>query len=146
MPTIVKKDSGLSFTFDVIRVYYNVNKLKTIKNMITSEQFSKAGQEVAANITTVFPRMINYKKSIQTAILDRLTSSEMYDIRDSIVNEDVITKLSMLGAEHFKLIPDAQTLYCVSMAVGTIIKEYGWGTTYVTSPGLYELANKIQNI
>ena len=114
--------------------------------MITSEQFSKAGQEVAANITTVFPRMINYKKSIQTAILDRLTSSEMYDIRDSIVNEDVITKLSMLGAEHFKLIPDAQTLYCVSMAVGTIIKEYGWGTTYVTFPGLYELANKIQNI
>ena len=114
--------------------------------MITSEQFSKAGQEVAANITTVFPRMINYKKSIQTAILDRLTSSEMYDIRDSIINEDVINKLSELGAEHFKLIPDAQTLYCVSMAVGTITKEYGWGITYVTSPGLYELANKIQNI
>lgn len=114
--------------------------------MITSEQFSKAGQEVAANITTVFPRMINYKKAIQTAIIDRLTTSEMHNIQDSIVNEDVINKLSVLGAEHFKLIPDAQTLYCVSMAIGTIIKEYGWGATYVTSPGLYELATKIQNI
>ena len=117
-----------------------------------SDQISTYNKEIAKidkimqNITLVFPKMINYKKSIQTAILDHLTSSEMYDIRDSIVNEDVITKLSMLGAEHFKLIPDAQTLYCVSMAVGTIIKEYGWGTTYVTSPGLYELANKIQNI
>ena len=69
--------------------------------MITKQEFEKAGHEVMQNITLVFPKMINYKKSIQTAILDHLTSSEMYDIRDSIVNEDVITKLSMLGAEHF---------------------------------------------
>lgn len=114
--------------------------------MITKQEFEKAGHEVMQNITLVFPKMINYKKSIQTAILDRLTSSEMYDIRDSKLNEGVIAKLAILGAEHFKLIPNVQTLYCVSMAVGTIIKEYGWGTTYVTFPGLYKLANKIQNI
>lgn len=114
--------------------------------MITKQEFEKAGHEVMQNITLVFPKMINYKKSIQTAILDRLTSSEMYDIRDSKLNEGVIAKLAILGTEHFKLIPNVQTLYCVSMAVGTIIKECGWGTTYVTFPGLYELANKIQNI
>ncbi len=114
--------------------------------MITKQEFEKAGHEVMQNITLVFPKMINYKKSIQTAILGHLTSSEMYDIRDSKLNEGVIAKLAILGAEHFKLIPNVQTLYCVSMAVGTIIKEYGWGTTYVTFPGLYELANKIQNI
>ena len=114
--------------------------------MITKQEFEKAGQEVMQNITLAFPKMINYKKSIQTAILDRLTSSEMYDIRDSKINDSVIAKLVILGAEHFKLMPNTQTLYCIAMAVGTIIKEYGWDTTYVTSPNLYELANKIQNI
>ena len=31
----------------------------------------------------------------------------------------------------------------VSMAVGTIIKEYGWGNDYVNKNGLFELAKKI---
>lgn len=29
------------------------------------------------------------------------------------------------------------------MAVGTIIKEYDWGTQYVMPNGLYEIANQI---
>lgn len=114
--------------------------------MITKHEFEKTSQEVMQNITLAFPKMINYKKSIQTAILNQLTLTELYDIRDSIMNEDVIKKLAVLGSEHFKLMPNAQTLYCIAMAVGTIIKEYEWGTYYVTSPGLYELANKIQNV
>lgn len=113
--------------------------------MITKQEFEKASQEVMQNITLSFPKMINYKKSIQTAILDQLSPSEIYDIRDGIMNEGVITKLANLGSEHFKLMPNAQTLYCIALAVCTIIKEYEWGTYYVTIPDLYDLANKIQN-
>jgi len=31
------------------------------------------------------------------------------------------------------------------MAVGTIIKEYDWGTAYLIGNGLWNMASKIQN-
>ena len=40
---------------------------------------------------------------------------------------------------------DTQSAYCAAMAVGTIIKEYEWGTQYLTPDGLYELATRIYN-
>lgn len=88
-------------------------------------------------------RMIPMKSSIQKDVLPLLTRQEETDIAFSRINEQVINKLARLAAAHYRQSPDNTTMYCLCMSVGTIIKEYEWGTDYIKPEGMYKLAQKI---
>lgn len=109
--------------------------------MFTSEE----AVAYSKNISLVL-KMIPYKTSIQNEIIPQLTQQELLDIKYSIKNHYVINKLAKIAARHYKEIPNNETLFCLSMTLATIIKEYEWGTEYLTPNGLYELAKRIQNI
>lgn len=112
--------------------------------MITKQDFNLAGQRVLSDLSSGLPKMMSYKSSIQRAVLNRLTNKEMEDIRDSRINQEVIDKLCNLAKGEWRNSGDAFSLYCAAMAVGTIVKEYEWGTQYVAGEGLWEIANRIQ--
>lgn len=59
----------------------------------------------------------------------------------------VVNKLTMLGEAQYQQFSEHsnEILYCLCMAIGTIIKEYDWGTDYITQPGMCELAKKIMH-
>lgn len=88
-------------------------------------------------------RMIPYKTSIQNEIVSLLNQRELLDIKYSVKNETVINKLTKLSATYYKESPNDETLFCLSMTVATIIKEYEWGTDYLSADGICELAQKI---
>lgn len=91
--------------------------------------------------------MIKYKSAIQREILPLLTYSETCDIRDCRFNADVFEKLIALGKRHYDSSDKTdEVVYCLCMAIGTIIKEYDWGTYYIQSAGMCEIANKIAKI
>lgn len=112
--------------------------------MMTNEEFKQISQNALANIATIFPQMISHKQTIQREIINQLTQQEVCDIKDCRLNENVVDKLARLGYEHYCNDQRSQTLYCIVMAIGTIIKEYEWGNYYVSQEGLYKLAIKIQ--
>lgn len=112
--------------------------------MITLQQFTEVGNQVLLN-PTEFLSMIEYKSAIQREIIPLLTEEEVNDIANSIENKQVIYKLVKLATARYKVFRDEMTLYCLSLTVGTILKEYGWGTYYTTSSGSYELASMICN-
>ena len=90
------------------------------------------------------PEMIAYKSSIQLAVIDQLTSDEKEDIMRCVYNDNVVKKLTNIARQEWKHKKgDMASLYCVAMAVGTIIKEYDWGMRFVRSDGLFELAKRI---
>lgn len=88
-------------------------------------------------------KMIPYKTSIQNEIVSMLTQQELLDITYSIKNEAVINKLAKLSARYYKESPNDETLFCLSMTIATIIKEYEWGTDYLSTDGICALAQKI---
>ena len=90
-------------------------------------------------------KMIPYKKSIQEGVLSLTTHQEEMDIAMSRINTNVITKLCKVAAPFYRESPTMETLYCLSMSVGTIIKEYEWGLKYISGDGLYEIAQMIDN-
>lgn len=49
----------------------------------------------------------------------------------------------MIGKRYYAQNPSEEMVYMVALSVGTIIKEYGWGTYFVMEDGLYELARRI---
>ncbi len=114
--------------------------------MITKDVFDLAAISVVKNITTVLPQMISYKSYIQRAILDIASDQEIEDVRDCRINQEMISKLCKLAYQEWQLSCDAKSLYCAAMAVATIIKEYDWGTQYLNRDGLWEIAQRIQNI
>lgn len=89
------------------------------------------------------PKMISFKKRIQVEVLDITTHKELENIRDSIYTQSLVNKLVNLAARMCGDKTDYTSLYCASMAVGTIIKEYEWGSKWITPNGLFELANQI---
>lgn len=111
--------------------------------MITNEQFDLAAREVRSNPMALLPVMIDYKNFIQRAIIPMLTTSELADIRDSRLNDVVITKLCKLAKQKWLSKADATTLYCAAMAVATIVKEYEWGMQYLVGDGLWTMAQRI---
>ena len=112
--------------------------------MITKEEFNRAEQNVKLSFTTYLPDMISYKKHVQTAILDMTTPDEMKDIVLCKYNDNLVCKLVKLAHDQWKgKGGDTNSLYCAAMAVGTIIKEYDWGTKYISPDGLYEMAKRI---
>ncbi|MCE9400132.1 hypothetical protein K0H32_07990 [Bacteroides fragilis] len=110
--------------------------------MITIQQFTEIGNQLLTSPTT-FLSMIEYKSAIQREIIPLLTEGEMADIASSIENKQVVNKLARLATARFRISSDDITLYCLSLSIGTIIKEYGWGNYYATSSGCYELAKMI---
>ena len=113
--------------------------------MITKQAFDNGANEVRNNFSKYMPKMIAYKTYIQKAILDIATPNELNDVRISRINQGMIDKLAKLANREWKLSNDAPSLYCAAMAVATIVKEYDWGTQYLTGDGLWQMANKIQN-
>lgn len=48
-----------------------------------------------------------------------------------------------LGYRKYSIKPTTENLYCASIAVATIIKEYEWGMEYLIGDGLYKLAKRV---
>lgn len=90
-----------------------------------------------------FNELRRIKTGIQNDILDVLLPDEQMDIVNSVKNEAVISKLVMIGKRYYTQNPSEERGYMVAMSVGTIIKEYGWGTYYVIEDGLYDLVIRI---
>lgn len=112
--------------------------------MITKQEFDFAAKTVVSNFAVALPKMISYKSYIQKAILDIATNRELEDVRDCRINQGMIDKLCRLAKNEWLLSADVQSLYCVAMAVATIVKEYDWGIQYLVGDGVWEIANKIQ--
>lgn len=113
--------------------------------MITRQEFEKGANDARSNIMASLPKMINYKTYVQEKIIDLANRKELEDVRDCRINQGMIDKLTRLAKQAMQPFSDAQSFYCAAMAVGTIIKEYEWGTRYLTPDGLYELATRIYN-
>ena len=114
--------------------------------MITKQDFEKVayGATTPLLFSTYGPKMIAYKNYIQNAILDIASFDEMLDVKDSKPNQGLIEKLVKLANREWLLLSDVHSLYCVAMAVATIVDEYGWGSYYLTEDGLWQLADMIQ--
>lgn len=57
-------------------------------------------------------------------------------------NNETIEKLILIGKNCYNQNPIDERAYMVAMSIGTIIKEYGWGSTYVSGEGLHKLVCK----
>ena len=90
-----------------------------------------------------FNELREIKTNIKNDIIYSLSPNEQMDIVNSIKNETVISKLIMIGKRYNAQNPSEEMVYMVALSVGTIIKEYGWGTYFVMEDGLYELARRI---
>ena len=113
--------------------------------MITKQEFDLAAKSIISNFNVAFPKMMTYKSYIQKAVLDIATHQELEDVRDCCINQGMIDKLCQLAKNEWLLSRDAQSLYCVAMAVATIIKEYDWGLQYLVGDGQWQIAQRIQN-
>lgn len=108
--------------------------------MITLDELKQFSSKVDMSLLM---KMIPMKSSIQRDVLPLLTRQEEMDIVASRKNEQVINKLAQLAADHYRQSPNNATMYCLCMSVGTIIKEFEWGTEYIKPEGMYKLAQKI---
>ena len=93
----------------------------------------------------IINKAIPIKTYLQNAILNNLTQKELIDIRDSNLNESVIDKLILLARPYYEETPSEETLYVLALSIGTIIKEYEWGTYYISMDGMQDLQNRIKN-
>lgn len=108
--------------------------------MITLDELKQFSSKVYMSLLM---KMIPMKSSIQRDVSPLLTRQEEMDIVASRKNEQVINKLARLAADHYRQSPNNATMYCLCMSVGTIIKEFEWGTEYIKPEGMYKLAQKI---
>lgn len=115
------------------------------RNSLSKEQFEIAANMVRNNILSFLPEMISYKKDIQKEVLEIATHQEIEDVRNRIYSQSLVDKLTSLATKQWQNKTNIASLYCVAMAIGTIIKEYEWGIKWVTPNGLYELASQIAN-
>lgn len=116
---------------------------------MTKETLKQVGRHLMESAITPngfsdkFNELRRLKTCIQNEIVEMLSSDEQRDIMLSVRNEATISKLIMIGKRHYVQNQSEERLYMVAMSVGTIIKEYGWGTSFVTDDGLYGLALRI---
>lgn len=93
----------------------------------------------------ILPKAIPIKTYLQNAIVNCLTHEELSDIWSSNLNESVIEKLILLARPYYNEDPTDETLYVLALSIGTIIKEYEWGTYYINKEGMQELQNRIKS-
>ena len=96
----------------------------------------------------LFNQAVTFKTVIQNEIADLVTPEEaLYIVLPNFkINYNIIDKLINVAAKYWKRTLDKRTLYCLGMAVATIIKEYGWGTYYLGNEGFISLTNKIASV
>ena len=92
----------------------------------------------------ILQRAIPIKTHLQNTIVNCLTQEELVDIWNSRLNESVIEKLILLARPYYKEDPTNETLYVLALSIGTIIKEYEWGTYYISKDGMQELQERIK--
>lgn len=94
---------------------------------------------------SLLTKMISYKGAIQNKIANLITPDEALSIvlPNSPINNNIINKLIILAAQYYKQEPNKDNLFCLSIVIGTIIKEYDWGNYYLTKEGLAFLVDKI---
>lgn len=116
--------------------------------MLSSSNYLSTQSNVMGNMGKYLPVMVAFKSAIQRAIIPMLSSNELEDIKGCHLNMTVIEKLAKLGKAQYQHAAERndETLYCLCMAIGTIIKEYDWGIKYVQQDGMCELAAKIAAI
>lgn len=107
-------------------------------------EFSAAAEIVRNKLSSVLPKMIDYKTYIQRNVLDVASSEELADVSNGVFTRSLLDKLILLAKSKWQS-GTSEDLYCLAMAVATIIKEYGWGTEYLNNEGLYRLAMQIDN-
>lgn len=96
------------------------------------------------NFAMYMSEMLRIKSQIQRDIIPLATPSELDDIRNGKTNQLTIDKLSQIGKRLYQESNKSdEMLYCVCMAIGTIIKEYDWGFKYITETGMCEIAQKV---
>ena len=111
---------------------------------LSKTDFEDAAASVRKNLPDYLPKMIAYKSSIQRSVLLAATPEEKEDIINSKPNTSLVEKLAELAHEAWSVTPDIESLYCAAIAVGTIIKEYGWGLQYLTPEGLCKMSGMIE--
>ena len=113
--------------------------------MVNKIEFDNAAAIVRQDLMAYLPKMIAYKSNIQQTVLLVATPDEIEDVRCLTLNHSLVNKLAKLANGVWQATPDATSLYCAAMAVGTIIKEYEWGTQFLTPDGLFQMSQLIQN-
>lgn len=93
----------------------------------------------------ILQKAISIKTNLQNAIIDCLTQEELLDICSSNFNENVVEKLIILACSYYKEDTTNETLYALALSIGTIIKEYEWGTYYISKNGMQELQDRIKS-
>ena len=93
----------------------------------------------------ILQKAIPIKTDLQNAIVNHLTQEELADIWSSNFNEKVIEKFILLARPYYQEDPNDETLYALALSIGTIIKEYEWGTYYLSKDGMQELQERIQS-
>ena len=99
-----------------------------------NEQLHEKVKSLENEITT-------FKKIIEEQ--NKLSQKELYDIALSKKNDTVIEKLIAIGKALYIQNPSDEKAYMIAISIATIIKEYEWGSYYLSGDGLYELVNKI---
>ncbi|WP_278707341.1 hypothetical protein [Bacteroides intestinalis] len=115
-----------------------------LTDMVTQSDFSNVAESIRGNLSSALPKMIEYKTYLQRNVLDVATCNELDDVKNGIVNGSLMTKLIILAKSRWQSGATVD-LYCLAMSVATIIKEYDWGTEYLSDKGLFSLAMQIQN-
>lgn len=116
--------------------------------MLNQNNYSTAQADVKINIVKYLPLMTQFKSAIQREIIPMLTETETDDIRLCRLNTGTIGKLAALGRQHWACAREKTpaTMYCLCMAIGTIIKEYDWGIKYIQQDGMCEISAKITSL
>ncbi len=118
--------------------------IKSDNYNFSESSFEAASEKVSRNLMAYLPEMVKYKETIQRLIAISATEQEKADIKNDAFNPVIFYKLIELTNVFPTVCDKYESLYCVAMAVGTIMKEYGWGLKYVTPEGLLYIAKQIK--
>lgn len=113
--------------------------------MLSTNNYLSVQASITNHFSKYMPIMMQFKSTIQRTIIPLLSANELQDIRDCRTNITVIDKLVHIGKTQYQKSMERtdETLYCLCMAIGTIIKEYDWGIRYIQQDGMCEMAAKI---
>jgi len=108
---------------------------------MTTEELNKIGATVLANPQGL-RLMIEQKSSMQIELVKQSTNSESMDVLYNKFNQGIYDKLILIGQSRMKSLGySEQNLFCIAMAIGTILKELFEDTSFVSGGKLSEITN-----